>query len=170
MNDPENFLKRWSRRKRDAVKVSARSEARRSRSRRARKSSRHDRQVRSRAATPETPAFDLSKLPSLDSITADTDITAFLQPGVPAALNACGASPRLGGRSGNPRLYRARPRTIGTSPVRTGFPASAISTRNLDVKRLIARACSRRGRARTAAEAGFARNRQVGSASSDEQF
>ncbi|NWG25352.1 MAG: DUF3306 domain-containing protein, partial [Pseudorhodoplanes sp.] len=32
------------------------------------------------------PAFDLSKLPSLESITANTDIRVFLQPGVPAAL------------------------------------------------------------------------------------
>jgi hypothetical protein len=33
------------------------------------------------------PDFDLAKLPSLDSITAETDIRAFLRPGVPAELS-----------------------------------------------------------------------------------
>jgi hypothetical protein len=35
---------------------------------------------------PHEPEFDLSKLPSIESITAETDIRAFLAPGVPPAL------------------------------------------------------------------------------------
>ena len=41
--------------------------------------------VRQAEAAP-VPEFDLSKLPSLDSIGADSDIRAFLQAGVPSAL------------------------------------------------------------------------------------
>jgi hypothetical protein len=79
MSDPEGFLRRWSRRKREAAEPAA--------------------------PAPEAPAplaapdalepppapdaeagIDLESLPSLDSITADTDIRAFLGPGVPAEL------------------------------------------------------------------------------------
>jgi hypothetical protein len=38
------------------------------------------------APTDAKPAFDITKLPSLDSITAATDVRAFLAPGVPAEL------------------------------------------------------------------------------------
>lgn len=38
------------------------------------------------ASADAVPAFDLSQLPSIESITADTDIRAFLAPGVPASL------------------------------------------------------------------------------------
>ena len=39
------------------------------------------------------------KLPPIELITAETDIRAFLAPGVPAEREACGASPRVGRRS-----------------------------------------------------------------------
>ena len=87
MSDQEKFLTRWSRRKlapadekvpaeppqtdgvpaagEDATKPAAAVS------------------VRQAEAAPE---FDLSKLPSLDSIGAGTDIRAFLQAGVPSAL------------------------------------------------------------------------------------
>jgi len=81
MSEPENFLDRWSRRKQQAV----------------------DEPAQSKEVTKETageivavpppkskdrvaPVFDPASLPSLDSITADTDIAAFLKPGVPSAL------------------------------------------------------------------------------------
>jgi hypothetical protein len=38
------------------------------------------------AETPATPTFDLTRLPSIDSITAGTDISVFLQSGVPVKL------------------------------------------------------------------------------------
>jgi hypothetical protein len=37
-------------------------------------------------SAPTEPAFDLSTLPSIESITAETDIRAFLQPGVPSEV------------------------------------------------------------------------------------
>jgi hypothetical protein len=102
MSEPENFIARWSRRKRnaaedaDATKVPATlGQA----GERADKSDQEsdpgsERAVDQRAkqdalavqaAAPELP-FDLSKLPPIESIGAETDIRAFLAPGVPAEL------------------------------------------------------------------------------------
>ena len=87
MNEPKNFLERWSRRKRDAANTGAREAA-------AEKS--HEDQVVERqsatpaphddVAIPEKPLFDPASLPSIDSIGADTDIRDFLRPDVPADL------------------------------------------------------------------------------------
>src|ERR1051325_9194342 len=72
----EDFLKRWSRRKREVAKEEAR-------------------ETRPPAAATQPPApadakpeaaFDPASLPSLESITELTDITAFLREGVPADL------------------------------------------------------------------------------------
>jgi hypothetical protein len=105
MSEPENFLSRWSRRKRRAAEEPQTDE--RPLPDRARESG--DAEPRNMEATtpalPETldsrvrgnergedseqgkkPAFDLSKLPSLETITAETDIRVFLQKGVPADL------------------------------------------------------------------------------------
>jgi len=78
MNDPENFLDRWSRRKRDAADEPALGEANQA------------------APAPELPVakqqaaeavFDPAGLPPVESITAESDIRAFLQPGVPPDLS-----------------------------------------------------------------------------------
>lgn len=77
----EEFLKRWSRRKQEAQQESKAAE-----------------QAPSppgptAAASPEAteaasePEIDLSKLTSIDSITAATDITEFLRKGIPAELS-----------------------------------------------------------------------------------
>lgn len=70
MSDPdEGFLQRWSRRKREAaVAPPAAADA------------------AAPAVDPEPVGIDLESLPSLDSITAETDIRVFLAPGVPAEL------------------------------------------------------------------------------------
>ena len=84
MNDPDNFLGRWSRRKREAGirqdekgseadALSARCEGE---------------EAGSGATTPALGArdFDVRNLPSIESIGAGTDISAFMQKGVPDAL------------------------------------------------------------------------------------
>ena len=86
MSEPEDFLSRWSRRKREAVEKTDDAQA-------------HE---PGRAVEGETPAaetsppavsdkpaaeaFDLKALPPIESITAATDIRPFLVPGVPAEL------------------------------------------------------------------------------------
>ena len=87
MNDPDNFLTRWSRRKRgdDAGDSGAeKSDAQPAE----RKAPPHD---ETRHAVPKDdagrpPAFDVASLPPIESIGAGTDISAFMQAGVPTAL------------------------------------------------------------------------------------
>lgn len=83
MTEPENFLQRWSKRKlanseqapdREELPapVATQSEPK------------APEQV---AATTEDKPFDVSSLPSIESIDANTDVTAFLRPGVPPELS-----------------------------------------------------------------------------------
>ena len=67
-------------------------------------------------AKPAEPAFDLSKLPPLDSITAGTDIRAFLAPGVPPELT----------RAALRRAWAADPkvRDLWAERLRLWFPCS----------------------------------------------
>jgi hypothetical protein len=111
MSDPKGFLARWSRRKREAEDTtheaaegdsSAHSRASGNPAldpspglTRGSRGDERDVSAGSGAAPvespkepdkPSEPAFDLSKLPSIESITAETDIRVFLAPGVPPAL------------------------------------------------------------------------------------
>lgn len=81
MSEPENFLSRWARLKREAAETpdDAAPDA-------------PAKDVRAETPAEETapPApeleFDISALPPIESITASTDIRAFLAPGVPPEL------------------------------------------------------------------------------------
>jgi len=96
MSEPENFLTRWSRRKRvageEADKPAPNLPAQSTET--APETPAQGGEPGSKPAVvraPETaaapePAFDPASLPSLDSIGAQTDIRAFLQPGVPGEL------------------------------------------------------------------------------------
>ena len=87
MSEPEGFLTRWSRRKREADEAATRPDEE------AASPTLPDRDdvIESAAAAPQAgeakpPEVDLSALPSLESITAATDIRPFLLPGVPTEL------------------------------------------------------------------------------------
>jgi hypothetical protein len=103
MNDPDDFLTRWSRRKRAATEHQARTPAveqgdtdvrpieKRIDEQRADEHHADETVGRKLPATSTVDnavesVFDLSKLPPIDSITAETDIRVFLAPGVPAEL------------------------------------------------------------------------------------
>jgi hypothetical protein len=85
MSDPEDFLSRWSRRKREVspeaepVNPPAADEPAQD-ERASGKASRLN-----APASAET-AFDLASLPPIESIDAETDISGFLSPGVPSEL------------------------------------------------------------------------------------
>lgn len=84
MSEPENFLARWSRRKRagPVEEPAAKDPA-------VEKKEELPAEEVSSAQTRregETPAFDLSRLPPIESIVAGTDIRPFLAPGVPVEL------------------------------------------------------------------------------------
>jgi uncharacterized protein DUF3306 len=83
MSEPENFLARWSRRKRAGpVEEPAAKDP-------AEKKEELPAEQVSSAQMPredETPVFDLSRLPPIESIVAGTDLRPFLAPGVPVEL------------------------------------------------------------------------------------
>lgn len=80
MSDQENFLTRWSRRKLEPAERKTADEPHAADAERAEGAG-------GKTAPPgEAPEFDISTLPSLDSIGANSDIRAFLQAGVPSAL------------------------------------------------------------------------------------
>jgi Protein of unknown function (DUF3306) len=68
----DDFLARWSRRKQEAQKPAAQPAAKS--------------EPAAKPAAKAEPEFDVTTLPPLDSINALTDVTAFLQKGVPADL------------------------------------------------------------------------------------
>lgn len=94
MSEPENFITRWSRRKREAAggaEVTKSSIAPDAVAESA-PPSEDPRQERdalpASGGAPQSPeaAFDPAKLPSIETITAESDIRAFLAPGVPPEL------------------------------------------------------------------------------------
>jgi hypothetical protein len=74
----ENFLARWSRRKRETTAVEPAPEI---------EPAEPASPLPAPAETSEEEKVDLSSLPSLESITGDTDITAFLRKGIPQDLS-----------------------------------------------------------------------------------
>src|SRR5262245_45481750 len=94
MSEPENFIARWSRRKREAEDADAtKSAAAVPAPAPASAESGEERRKGSEAAPGEPAApepseltFDPTKLPPIETITAESDIRPFLAPGVPAEL------------------------------------------------------------------------------------
>ena len=92
MSDPENFLTRWSRRKREAEQdvveaIEPQPAAAAESAPPVEVGGEQPAAARTEPATePESPTVDLSALPSIESITAETDIRAFLKPGIPLQL------------------------------------------------------------------------------------
>lgn len=89
MSDGENFVARWSRLKRDTAKEKTEAHANPDPAHvqgGGAQTAPSDDGRAGKTADPPEPAFDPAKLPPLESITADSDISAFLQSGVPAEL------------------------------------------------------------------------------------
>jgi Protein of unknown function (DUF3306) len=90
MSEPENFIARWSRRKRaatqevEATKPATATDAATERAPDTQRDAR-DAAAAPSGELPELP-FDPASLPPLESITAESDIRAFLAPDVPAEL------------------------------------------------------------------------------------
>jgi Protein of unknown function (DUF3306) len=95
MSEPENFIARWSRRKReaaqdaDATKAAAPPPAPTVESEHPDEGRRKESDAApadAGALEPSVAAFDPTKLPPIETITAESDIRAFLAPGVPPEL------------------------------------------------------------------------------------
>lgn len=94
MSEPENFIARWSRRKREAGQAAEATKPSAAPDAAADNARAHEDQrdandaaaARSSAGKPPPSAFDPVKLPPIETITAESDIRAFLAPGVPPEL------------------------------------------------------------------------------------
>jgi hypothetical protein len=83
MSGPENFLLRWSRRKREGLRETERADRP---APTANALAEDDHTSGDAAPTPPDLAFDPASLPPIQSITAETDIRGFLGAGVPSEL------------------------------------------------------------------------------------
>ena len=137
MNDPDNFLSRWSRRKRagdvdhpGAEKSGTQPDDRATQPR-----------DQARQAVPKDEvgrpsAFDVVSLPPVESIGAGTDISAFMQSGVPAALRraalrrAWAADPAI-------RDYLGPTENFWDAAGPDGIPGFGELDPGLDVKRMV---------------------------------
>jgi len=83
MNDPDNFLSRWSRRKQEAGESKEKNETGEA------VAAPEAESQQGKPAAPNTapnPESDVERLPPVETISADTDITAFMRTGVPETL------------------------------------------------------------------------------------
>lgn len=99
MSDSDRFLSRWSRRKREAAEQAATPDTPRAPAAAPRTQEQAQHEIAPAASASELPAereaktgeaqpgFDISNLPSLDSIGPGTDIKPFLRAGVPGSLS-----------------------------------------------------------------------------------
>lgn len=90
MSEQEKFLARWSRRKIAAEEETVRPADEKAATQAGERATNEAGTVPAAEAVPAAapePGFDLNSLPSLESIGPNSDIRAFLQPGVPAALS-----------------------------------------------------------------------------------
>ena len=143
MNDPDNFLSRWSRRKREAGAQAGREAST--------PLERNDRGEAvappcgeekspgaqgSEPSAPSVPDFDVSSLPPIEAIGADTDISAFMQKGVPSALRHA-ALRRVWSADPAIRDFMGPNENFWDAAGPDGIPGFGDLDPNLDVKRMV---------------------------------
>ena len=83
MNDPDNFLSRWSRRKRQAGEDKEKNETGETV---AAPAPENQQGIPAAPGAAPSPEFNVESLPPIETISAETDITAFMRTGVPETL------------------------------------------------------------------------------------
>ncbi len=86
MSEPENFLERWSKRKLAKDEPAPEQDATVPQAEQDNAAPAPAAVANATNAAPESQMFDPASLPSIESIGANTDVTAFLRPGVPPEL------------------------------------------------------------------------------------
>jgi hypothetical protein len=138
MNDPDNFLSRWSRRKREAGAQPEGDDSSGGQASIRGGEQCPDDSISEPSASPASsaPEFDVSNLPPIDSIGANTDISAFMRKGVPAPLRhaalrrAWSADPAI-------RDFMGPTENYWDAAGPEGIPGFGDLDPNLDVKRLV---------------------------------
>jgi hypothetical protein len=139
MNDPENFVSRWSRRKREATDENVPPEktaAGKAPEPTAPAESPNQGAPGLGTAASPVPEVDVSTLPSIESIDAGTDITAFMRPGVPAALRHA-ALRRVWSADPAIRNFMGPNENYWDVAGPEGVPGFGDLDPNLDIKRLV---------------------------------
>lgn len=149
MNEPEGFLSRWSRRKHDAGKDADQTDHSRESGNPesdladSRGDERNEAESSGESAgesaekSKQEPEFDLSHLPSLEDITAETDIRPFLARGVPASLRQA-ALRRMWVADPNIRDFIGIAENQWDFTVTGGAPGFDLSPPTGDIARMIA--------------------------------
>jgi Protein of unknown function (DUF3306) len=139
MNDPENFISRWSRRKREAAEENAQPEkatAGKALEPTAPAESANQGAPGSEMTASPVPEFDVGTLPSIESIDAGTDITAFMRAGVPTALRHA-ALRRVWSADPAIRNFMGPNENYWDVAGPEGVPGFGDLDPNLDIKRLV---------------------------------
>jgi len=140
MNDPENFLARWSLRKQRAANKGAshpHESEKPSDDQAADPGQSPENAPASTGAEPPSEEFDVTSLPPIESIGAGTDISAFMKKGVPTALRhaalrrAWSADPAI-------RDFMGPTENYWDAAGPEGVPGFGDLDPNFDVKRMIA--------------------------------
>jgi hypothetical protein len=133
MNDPDNFLSRWSRRK---LEADAQPKAGDDKATAASGDEATNQEDNHSSSVTRVPEFDVSKLPPIETIGAGTDITAFMQAGVPSALRHA-ALRRAWSADPTVRDFVGLNENYWDAAGPEGIPGFGDLDPNLDVKRLI---------------------------------
>src|SRR5262245_5798552 len=135
MNDPDNFLSRWSRRKQEAGERNEKEEAAGNPPAKPVAENEPGRVASAPAATP-IPKFDPESLPPIESISAGTDISAFMRTGVPEALKRA-ALRRAWSSDPAIRDFVGLNENFWDAAGPDGVPGFGDLDPNLDVKRMV---------------------------------
>lgn len=136
MNDPDNFLSRWSRRKRESVAQPEKTGGGEASAHLVRGRETDPDTPVSESAAPSVPEFDVGSLPPIESIGADTDISAFMREGVPAALRTA-ALRRVWSADPTIRDFMGPTENYWDAAGPDGVPGFGDLDPSLDVKRLV---------------------------------
>jgi hypothetical protein len=136
MNDPDNFLSRWSRRKQEAGERSEKKEEAADKPPAEPVAENEPVRAASAPASTPIPKFDVESLPPIESISAETDITMFMRTGVPEPLKhaalrrAWSADPAI-------RDFMGPTENYWDAAGPDGIPGFGDLDPNLDVRRMV---------------------------------
>ena len=136
MNDPDNFLSRWSRRKQEAGERSEKKEEAADKPPAEPVAENEPVRAASAPASTPIPKFDVESLPPIESISAETDITMFMRTGVPETLKhaalrrAWSADPAI-------RDFMGPTENYWDAAGPDGIPGFGDLDPNLDVRRMV---------------------------------
>ena len=133
MNDPDNFLSRWSRRKREAGEDKEKNGTGETV---AAPAPENQQGIPAAPGAAPSPEFNVESLPPIETISAETDITAFMRTGVPETLKHA-ALRRAWASDPVIRDFVGLNENFWDAAGPDGIPGFGALDPNLDVRRLV---------------------------------